>query len=83
MLKLKHDVENSLIAISNLSRSIKPEILKMTDFIRSKDAHHVLNKRRVILVEHAMDSLISEAETLTRLVKELVIKCANDEDGGK
>lgn len=69
---LKHDIENSSVTITRLSKSIAPAIQQMVDFIKSERAYHIVNDKQLKIIERAMYTISEEAEHLTSLVKKVI-----------
>lgn len=69
---LKHEVENSSIVIERLSKSIAPAIHKMTGFIKSEEAYHVVSSKQLKIIERSMDTISEEAKKLSLLMDQLI-----------
>lgn len=65
----KHEIENAIVAITQLSQAVSPLLNKMADYIKQQAAYEVVSPRQIARVQRSMQALCREANRLSEMVK--------------
>lgn len=75
---IKHDIENALVVITQLSKSIRPVLENMARYIRVEGAYHIASEKQLDILERSMGAMVQEAEKLKLLTDRLTSKYEGD-----
>jgi|GEM_PF-3469571 hypothetical protein len=70
--EVKHDIENSSIVITRLSKAIAPAMKNMIEYIRAEKAYHVVSERQLEILERSLCAITDETQKLALLTMKIM-----------